>query len=119
MSRNTGVYRPYQEITNIASQNAFAQACPERSRRNVALSEAPGLGEGLEAAVVAPLNVVGKTTAGKLLHRQMITDTLTTITLLITAGIRTIALLEVLFFLAFHGGFLLLVCQKSTDCIIL
>jgi len=62
----------------------------------------PCLGEGPEAAVVGSLDIVGETAARQLLHIQMVTQTLTARSFSGAAGIRAVAILHVLFFLAFH-----------------
>ena len=61
-----------------------------------------GLGEGLEAAVVGSFDIVGEATGGQLLGRQVIAYTLTAYSFSGAAGIRAVAVLKVLFFVAFH-----------------
>jgi hypothetical protein len=62
----------------------------------------PGFGEGPEAAVVGFLDVVGETAGRQLLHIQMVAYTLTACPFSAAAGIGTVAILKVLFFVAFH-----------------
>jgi hypothetical protein len=54
--------------------------------------QSPGLGEGLEAAVVSFFNGWWKTTTGQLLAREVIAYTLTAHPLSITAGVCTAAI---------------------------
>jgi len=65
-------------------------------------SQIPGFCEGGKAAVVSPLDVVGEAAAGKLLHRQMIAQTLAAHAFFVAAGIRTVAVFQVLLFFTFH-----------------
>jgi len=60
------------------------------------------LGEGSEAAVVSLFDLVGEAAAGKLLSRQMIAQTVAAGSFAGAAGIRAVAILEILVFLAFH-----------------
>ena len=65
-------------------------------------SQIPGFGEGLEATVVGSLDGVRETAGGQLLRGDVIAEALATSTLVVAAGIGTVAVLEVLVFVAFH-----------------
>src|SRR3990172_406992 len=67
-----------------------------------ALSESPGLGEGLEAAVVGLLGLGREAAAGKLFARQVVAYAVAARALAAATRIRTRADLQVFFFLTFH-----------------
>jgi hypothetical protein len=63
------------------------------------------LGEGLEAAVVGSLDLVGEAAGGKLPGRQMIAQAITAGSFSAAAGIRAVAVLQISLFAAFHIQF--------------
>jgi len=66
--------------------------------------EVPGLGKCREAPVVGLLYVIVETTGRELFGGEMITQAVTTCAFSAAAGITTIAVLEILFFFAFHNN---------------
>jgi hypothetical protein len=63
----------------------------------------PCLGEGSKAAVIGPFDVVGEAAGRQFSGSQMIAQTFTAHALLAASGIGTVAVLQILLFLAFHN----------------
>ena len=63
----------------------------------------PGAGKGFEATVVSLFHIVRETAGGQLPTFQVITETITTDSLMRTAGISTIAIFQVLFLFTLHS----------------
>jgi hypothetical protein len=78
----------------------FLKLQPQEPDSNLQI---PSLGEGLEAAVVSLLDVVGETAAGKLPARQVISQTLTAYPFITATGIRAVAIIHILIFITFHN----------------
>jgi hypothetical protein len=64
--------------------------------------QVPGFGEGIEAAVVGFFDVIRETAGGQLLACQVIAQTVAARSFSRTAGIRAVAIVEVLVFLTVH-----------------
>ncbi len=62
----------------------------------------PGPGEGLEAAVVGPLDVVGEATGGQLFRGQVIAQAVAAGAFAVAAGVGAIAVLHILRLSTFH-----------------
>jgi predicted nucleic acid-binding protein len=71
-------------------------------RQVLCRSQSPGFGEGLEAAVVGSLDVVREAAGGQLLRGQVIAQALAANPFVVAAGIRAVAVLQVLGLLTFH-----------------
>ena len=68
----------------------------------VRVLQSPGLGEGLEAAVVSLFDIVREAAAWQLSGREMIAQAVAAGSFSGAAGIGATAVIEILVFLAFH-----------------